>query len=296
MLGSTTATFSWQWLAASYRMSELFYTRNGVPINEDLSYDYENRTEITTIPSDDPYYTGYMQPGEPTIKLHLNREPRFYAWMCVDRSKWRTHDILNDVKMRYNESPGGRSSANATDFYWTGIAIKKLVHPESKNAYWQRVIKYPMPIIRLADLYLMYAEASNEYYGPSQAVYDKLNSVRKRSGLLRPIEELWNDASIVKHPGKHLTQSGLRDIIQTERQIELSFEGQSYYDILRWKRAGEFYNSPIKGWNVTGVDPAQFYQLQTLQQRTWQTPKSYLFPIPLSEMNKNPNLVQNPGY
>lgn len=289
------AEYSWQWLGASYRMTELFYTRNGVPINEDQTFDYDHRLDITTIP-EDSYHKGYMQQGEPTIKLHLNREPRFYAWMCVDRSIWRTHDLANDVKMRYNEIPGGRGSSHTTDFYWSGVAIKKLVHPESKNGAWQRVIKYPYPIIRLADLYLMYAEAYNEYHGPDAKVYNMLNQIRTRAGLPRPIEELWNDANIVKHPGKHLTQNGLRELIQYERLVELSFEGHRYFDILRWKRAAEFFSSPIKGWNTTGVDPEQFYQLQTLQPREWQTPRDYLFPIPLKDMNRNPKLIQNPGW
>ena len=45
-----------------------------------------------------------------------------------------------------------------------------------------------------------------------------------------------NDPSIVNTVGKHLTPDGLRDIIHTERMIGLSFEGQSFYDICRWKR------------------------------------------------------------
>ena len=291
----TTPEYAWQWLGASYRMAEMFYSNNGVPINDDKTYEYEHRLDITEIP-DDTYHRGYMQPGEKTLKLHLNREPRFYAWMTVDRSVWRTHDILNDVKMRYDEMPGGRGSSHNTDFYWTGISTKKMVHPESKSGAWQRVIKYPYPIIRLADLYLMYAEAYNEYYGPHQKVYEMLNKVRTRAGLTVPIEQVWADGTIVKNPGKHTTQTGLREIIQDERQIELSFEGHRYYDILRWKRADEFFISPIKGWNVTGRDASQFYQLTTLQPRVWQTPKNYLFPLPISETNRNPKLVQNPEW
>ena len=202
----TTAGFAWQWLGADYKMTELFYTRNGVPIEDDKTFDYDNRLQITTIPDDD-YYTGYMQSGEPTIHLHLNREPRFYAWIAVDRSIWRTHDIANDVKMRYNEFPGGRGSQHTTDFYWTGIAVKKLVHPESGTGHWARVIKFPYPIIRLSDLYLMYAEAYNEYHGPEAPAFEYLNRVRATSGL-PPIEEVWSDGNIVKTPDKHLKKRG----------------------------------------------------------------------------------------
>ncbi|HCB89840.1 MAG TPA: RagB/SusD family nutrient uptake outer membrane protein [Porphyromonadaceae bacterium] len=290
----TTAGFAWQWLGADYRMDELYYSRNGVPIEDDKTFEYDNRLEVTDVP-DDSYHKGYMQSGEKTIKLHLNREPRFYAWLVVDRSVWRTHDMANDVKMRYNEFPGGRGSQHTTDFYWTGIGVKKLVHPESGTGHWARVVKFPYPILRLSDLYLMYAEAYNEYNGPSPEAYTYLNKIRTTGGL-KPIEEVWSDANIVKTPGKHLTKEGLRDIIHRERIIELSFEGHKYFDVLRWKEADRYFLSPMKGWNTTGVDPAQFYVLMTLQPRVWQTPRDYLMPIPLSDINRNPNLIQNPGW
>lgn len=290
----TTPEYAWQWLGADFRMLEMYYTKNGVPIEEDKTFDYDNRLQLTTIP-DDNYHQGYMQAGETTVKLSLNREPRFYAWLAVDRGVWRTHDVANDLKMRYNEFPGGRGAQHTTDFYWTGIGVKKFVHPESGTGHWARVVKFPYPIIRMADLYLMYAEAYNEYYGPNQEVYDALNKVRARGGL-RAIEDVYSDASIVKNVGKHLTKEGLREIIHKERSIELSFEGKKYFDVLRWKEANRYFTSPIKGWNTTGSDPGQYYILMTLQNRVWQTPRDYLMPIPLWNLNRNPNLVQNPGW
>ena len=152
--------------------------------------------------------------------------------MCI-RDSHRAGNGINNlsvpVKMcirdRYNEFPGGRGSQHTTDFYWTGIAVKKLVHPESGTGHWARVVKYPYPIIRLSDLYLMYAEAYNEYYGPHQEVYDALNKIRTRGGL-KPVEDVWSNGEIVKNVGKHLTKEGLRDIIHKERSIELCFEGK----------------------------------------------------------------------
>lgn len=310
-----TPQYAWQWVGANFAMLENFYTNNGVCIDEDRTWDYENRMQTTTIPLDGQdrapgyvggvkgattgyYHKGYLQPGETTVKMHLYREPRFYAWLATDRGKWRTHDKLNDLMMRYYERPGGRRpDNNQTDFYWTGIGIKKLVHPESGTGHWARVVKFAQPIIRLADLYLMYAEAYNEYYGPDQKVYDKLNAIRQRAGLPK-VEEVYSDPTIVTSVGKHLDQAGLRQIIQKERQIELAFEAENrYYDILRWKRASEFFTVPVQGWNAqAGGTVETFYVLTTLQAREWQTPRDYLFPIPLTELDKNPNLVQNPGW
>lgn len=291
----SVSDYSWQWLCATYRMGELFYTKHGVPINEDQTFDYENRLELTTIP-DDTYHLGYMQPNEKTIKLYLNREPRFYSWLSVDNCYWRTQQTKLEMHMKYNEFPGGRYGTKQDDFYWSGIAIKKLVHPESQNQYWARMVRYPAPIIRLADLYLMYAEAYNEYYGPGEEAFHYVNEVRARAGLPK-IEDVWSDGSIVKSVNKHLTQEGLREIIQTERLIELSFEGHRYFDLCRWKRAGEYFVSSVKGWNSRlGSTYEDFYQITELQARVWETPKNYLFPIPLDDINKNPNLVQNPGW
>ncbi|MCL3779548.1 RagB/SusD family nutrient uptake outer membrane protein [Prolixibacteraceae bacterium JC049] len=286
----------WQWLGASYRMTELFHTKNGVPIDEDITYSYDDRQKVITVPEDDNYHLGFIQPLEKTIKLHLNREPRFYAWLATDRSIWRTHDVKNDTKMRVSEAPGGkRIGDNKTDFYWSGIAVKKWVHPETMFGGWTERIIYPKPIIRMADLYLMRAEANNEYNGPQQKVYDDLNKVRARVNLPK-VEEVYSNAKIVKNVGKHTTKSGLRSIIHQERLIELSFEGHRYYDILRWKRAAEFFNSPLLGWDIDKSSADDFYVLSAKQLREFETPRNYLFPIKLSELTMNPKLVQNPGW
>lgn len=289
--------FTHQWLGTSLDVVERFYTKNGVPVDEDKTYYEESeRFDMVKIPSD-TYHLGYMQPGETTVKMHLNREPRFYAWIAVDRCIWRTWDLRLDIKLRSGEFPGGRMSDNhPTDYFWTGIGVKKYVHPESRGYVASRTIQYPYPLIRLADLYLLAAEAYNEYYGPGQVAYDYLNKIRRRAGL-PDVEQVWSDATIVNTVGKHTTKEGLREIIQHERLLELSFESQSYYDILRWKRADEFYTRPVRGWNAPdGKTADSFYQVITWQPRTFTTPKDYLMPIPYNEMLKNPNMIQNPGW
>ncbi|MEP3836221.1 MAG: RagB/SusD family nutrient uptake outer membrane protein [Algibacter sp.] len=284
---------AWQWLGASYRMTEMFYTKNGVPLEEDLTFDYDNRLAITVIPEEEDYYKGFLQPLERTVSLHLDREPRFYAWLATDRGVWRAQDERNNLKMRNAEFPGGR--AHATDFYWSGVGVKKFVHPETTSDSWTTVIHYAKPIMRMAELYLMRAEARNEYSGPSQQVYSDLNVIRRRAGL-PDVEVVYSNAEIVSTVGKHLDKSGLRDIIQQERLIELSFEGHRYDDIRRWKRASEFFTLPILGWDVFKSLTTEFYTLQTKQTRQWITPRDYFFPLELNELRLNPKLIQNPGW
>lgn len=293
-----TAAFSWQWMAATYRMTERYYTRNGLPIDEDLSFNTNAMHELTRTPGLlDPEYrelNGIMQPGAETINLYLNREPRFYANLGITGGFWRAHTVRINTMM-YNGADGGyNSSTHATDFLSTGIGIQKLVHPESQSNAWQRVIRFPYPIVRMADLYLMKAEALNEYSGPSPEVYASINKVRERAGIPN-VETVWSDATLAKSVNKHLTREGLRDIILDERSVELAFEGQHFWDMWRHKRAVAEFSSPIWGWTHTGSTGESFFVLEVKQARRF-TITDYLWPIDLNEMNTNGNLIQNPGW
>src|SRR5690606_8392302 len=94
---------------------------------------------------------------------------------------------------------------------------------------------YPWPVMRLADLYLFYAEALNEYHDtPVADTYHYLNLVRERAGL-KTVEESWTQHSV--NPEKYQHQQGLRQIIRQERTIELALEGHRFWDLLRWKEA-----------------------------------------------------------
>lgn len=296
---TNTASYSWQWMASTYRMTERYYTENGVPIEEDLTFDVDNKWELTTTPgAEDEDYDqsrGYMQPGAETINLYLNREPRFYANLGITGGYWRSHSVRINTMMYAGSDGGYNSSQHSTDFLVTGIGVKKLVHPESKSGAWQRTIKYPYPIIRFADLLLMKAEALNEYNSsPTQEVYDLVNQVRKRAGI-PDLETVWSDPDIVKTVNKHKSKEGMRDIILRERGIEFAFEGQRFWDMIRTKRAVSEFSSPAWGWNHTGETGASFFNLEVKQARQF-TITDNLWPIDLNEINTNSNLVQNPGW
>ena len=282
---------AWQWLSPTLRMAELYYTKHGLPIDEDLQYDYENRFQIQTVPVQNQLEA---QVGQQTVGLHLNREPRFYASIGFDRGYNRSHGRKFVLKMRKNEVPGGRQG-NSNDYLVTGYLLKKFTHPSSEGNSYDNLIKYPWPIIRLAELYLNYAEAYNEYYGPSQEVYDALDAIRERTGL-PAVEDVWSDPALAKDLNKHLDKDGLRDIIHQERLIELAFEGHRYQDIRRWKQGGEYFNSPVMGWSVDESEMDKFYTLKNVGERSFISPRDYFDPIKLDELTKNPNLVQNPGW
>jgi len=293
-----TAAFSWQWLGASYQMAERYYTKNGLPIEEDQTFDKSTMHEIITTPgASAPEYTpllGYMQPGAQTIRLYMNREPRFYANLGITGGYWRAHIVRINTMMFSGTDGGFNSSVNNTDFLATGIGVQKLVHPESQSGAWQRTIKFPYPLIRMADLYLMKAEAMNEFSGPSGQVYEEINKVRRRAGVPE-VQTVWADPSLCRSPGKHTSKEGLRDIILQERSIEFAFEGQYFWDMVRHKRAVTAFSLPIRGWTHTGTTASSFFVLQDKQARRF-TITDCLWPIDLNEMNTNGKLIQNPGW
>lgn len=293
-----TPAYSWQWMAASYAMAERYYTKNGLPIDEDITFDMNTRQNIVTTPgaSTTQYepLQGIMQPGTQTINLYLNREPRFYANLGITGGYWRAHTVRINTMMFANSDGGFNSSQHTTDFLCTGIGIQKFVHPESQSNAWQRTIKFPYPLIRMADLYLMKAEAINEYSGPSTQVYQELNKIRRRAGI-PDVEVVWADPSLAREVGKHLTKEGLRDIILQERAVEFAFEGQHFWDMIRHKRAVSSFSTPIWGWTHTGTTANSFFVLEVKQARRF-TITDCLWPIDLTEMNTNGKLIQNPGW
>ena len=235
---------AWQWIAPTLRIAELFYTENGLPIDQDLTYDFQNRFNTATVGASQNYQAQY---GTTTAKLNLNREPRFYSSLGFDRGYNRTWGNLWQLRMKKGEIHG--RIANSDDYLITGYALKKLVHPDSEGDGYNKIVTYAWPMIRLSELYLNYAEAINETAGPNQEAYDALNAVRERAGISN-VEDAWGNASISATLNKHTTQDGFREIIRQERLIELSFEGNRYNDIRRWKQAEQYFNSPVFGWSV----------------------------------------------
>ena len=281
---------AWQWVAPTMRMAELFYTKNGLPIDEDHSFYYERRYGTVVVPNDKK---NYARPGLRTAMLHLDREPRFYTNIGFDSGEYRGWNELWTLRMKKGQTHG--RIANSSDYLITGFSLKKLVHPESEGDAYDKLIRYPWPNARLAELYLNYAEALNEAYGPSQAVYDALNVVRSRAGI-PDVEVVWSDSNLAKNVNKHTTQSGLREIIRQERMIELAFEGHRYNDIRRWKLADQYFNSNVRGWSVDENSDASYYKVIDVGIRSFETPRDYLHPIQTSELVTNPNLIQNPQW
>ncbi len=285
--------------APTLNMVETFYTSNGVPIDEDINWDYANRYDVTTTAENDQYHTYYIEDEYSTAKLHLFREPRFYSTIGFDGGKWFSLETTNIEELPHlNAKAGAPSGKNGFEIYSiTGYFAKKLVHYENIISLQGSTIKgYSFPIIRMADLYLNYAEALNETKeSPDAEVYEYIQRVRHRAGLDAGSDLVSTWTQYSNNPSKPTTKEGMRDIIRQERMIELALEGHRYWDIRRWKLAGEYFSKPIRGCNIYRSDVEGFYEIENIFYRNFLI-KDYLWPISQNELLRNPNLVQNPGW
>jgi len=137
------------------------------------------------------------------------------------------------------------------------------------------------PVIRYADVLLMWAEALTEL-GDLPGAIAKVNEVRTRAGM--PLLQQTAAAS----PTFIANQSALRDRIRNERRVEFLNEGINYFDELRWKTLKDTKFGNANGLrSVWGANIANY---------TWGGDHFYTWPIPQAEIQINPNLVQNPGW
>ena len=254
---------------------EMFYSKNGIPLEQDPSFDWENRFKIAE--------------GDSTIQLHRNREPRFYACIGYDRGPYEINEDTLTLYMKYGEKFGCKNLNQ--DHFYGGYAVKKGLNPVNKvtNTTYSKEL-YPIPLIRLAELYLNYVEACAEYTG---SLEDKalgyMNAIRRKAGI-PDFEKAYGN----------LTGDRLIEAIHHERMIEFIFESHWYYDLRRWKKAEEFYApdaNGMRGLYALGETNEDFYQEYRLPGRPYVfTRKQYLHPINNVDITVNNKLVQNPGW
>jgi len=170
-------------------------------------------------------------------------------------------DVRKDKTILYQGCPDFNGNIYSSVYSTTGYNVRKFLVPTSVSPQYN-TSNEDFPVLRYADVLLMEAEAMNELGQTTQAE-TPLNQVRLRAGL----PEI-NGQS----------QSAMRNTILHERRMELAFEGDRWFDLIR-------------------VDNGQ-YGLNFLHSigKTNATSKNLLMPIPQVELDANPNLTQNPGY
>ena len=283
---------------------EQFYTKNGLPIEDDEDWVGKDPWALRTATEADRQY---IRQGMETIQLHFDREARFYGAISFDQGTFYGNGRLTED----NTTSSGYMYVTEFKFeqmngYWrpqnsslTGYLCKKLISTRSSfnvTSTNPNIYLYAHPIFRLADLYLLYAEALNEWKDvPDAEVYEYIDRVRERTGL-KGVVESWEQHAVAGKKNLPSTQAGMRDIIRRERLNELAFEGHRYWDLRRWKLAESYINNrPIRGLNVLEKEAADFYKETVLYTPKFEK-KDYFSPISMDVVVVNTHLVQNPGW
>ncbi|WP_162618751.1 RagB/SusD family nutrient uptake outer membrane protein [Pedobacter yulinensis] len=266
-------------LAVVQNLVDDFRMADGTTISTNAGYRENTYTNTAT-----PYYVAG------TNTMYTNREPRFYAYVtfngAVNPGVPKTGE--NNARVEFFFTGTSGKSGAPRDFPKTGYTARKNIHPTfSVNP--SVTVARPAMLIRLAELYLNYAEALNEAEPGNTDILKYLNAVRNRAGL--------------PSLAAGLSQAEMRNQIRLERRIELCFEGgHRYYDVRRWKipdqpgsnQGGQFFGMNMDA-GTSLSDPAFHTRTVAFTRTVWQR-RYYFLPYGQNEMDRNKQLVQFPGY
>lgn len=219
---------------------------------------------------------------------YANRDPRFYATILYDGAKWMTRNVETyfDVDSNGNITGGGKDTKFGNDSWNaspTGYNMKKFMDEGYALNSWNFCARNWIHL-RMAELYLNKAEALYNI-GDEEGAREALKPVRERAGM----------------PAVTATGTDLLEAIKNERRIEFAFEEHRYFDVRRWKEAPKYFGSTVHAITIKKYpDGKKTYEVDKLRSdvggdRKWDD-KMYWLPITKAEIDKNPNLVQNPGY
>jgi len=267
-------------VAPTLTMVETFYTANGLPIDKDPAFNYASR------------YAVVNGANGTTMSLNLNREPRFNAWIGYHNSNYEIiRGSANFIKVQFRKPDNCGIQSRSNNYSPTGYLNKKGVSPLLvQTAEESPKEQYPWPVIRLAELYLNYAEALIEYGENFTTAKTYIDKVRTRAGI-PTVDNAW--AAV----GGANDQATMRSIVRQERSIELYLENHRFWDLRRWMIAEPYLGVKAKGMNIQGATDADFFKItEVVFPRVFRAPAFYLMPIPIAEINKAEKLIQNPGY
>ncbi|MDD7456225.1 MAG: RagB/SusD family nutrient uptake outer membrane protein [Bacteroidales bacterium] len=291
--GDDTWAGGWAGLSPTLNILEHFYSKGGMLPEKDPNYTQKSQW----------FNSAGIEDRPEIINFNVGREPRYYAWISYDGCDLGPR-LYNGKPLRLNlrsnaKAAGcsGYDSNTARDNNQTGFLCDKFFSPRTRWTSNSRPwLKYPLPIIRLAELYLNLAESCAEIYMHTgstedlQMALDNLNIIRERAGVPSITEkDLTDDMTI-------------RDWARNERTIELYREGHRYYDLRRWVKCKEYLSAGVrKGLNIfvsKKENPSieEFNKVVDVDGDYRWLDRMYLLPIKSNELYMNPQMVQAPGY
>ncbi|MDD6252612.1 MAG: RagB/SusD family nutrient uptake outer membrane protein [Bacteroidales bacterium] len=286
-----------------------FEVLNDYPVNDKLA-GYFNKYEHP--------FDGTVDKDRSIAKMYRNREPRFYIDIAYNalyypygvpsgngKLKELLPNISNSNYVEMNFTYSGKIRCTATGYCQRKYTTRDINPKLGTAAGWCQPMVYP--IIRLNEIYLNYVEALIEIGDLSNPdIWTYWNKIRERAGL-PDIEEVYPEVTT--------SQGEARKYLRHERMVELALEGNRYFDCRRWQVC-HITNIDCWGMNVystTGFPMGRprnasqassgtwsFYKriysvYGSPSQRVWED-KNYLWPINMTELNKNRNIEQAPGW
>ena len=218
---------------------------------------------------------------------YKNRDPRL-NYSIIHDSTLRTIFGANQPSplLLYTNTAVNPPVASSGDAVFkgtpTGYYIFKMMDPNVINNSLNTSSRC-LPLIRYAEVLLNFAEATNEAVGPTSEVYQAVEGIRRRAGL-RPYQL-----------PSGLSKEAMRTVIQNERRLELAYEGHRFFDVRRWMIAEQTENRQMHGMEVKRNGSSVSYNVFNVRKHNF-TRAMYLWPLPLGEIAKSPELLQNPLY
>jgi len=266
-----------RWFTQTYKFSAL----GGGAWFTSPTHNYTEFFEMSNgLPIDDPA-SGYDETDP-----WNNRDPRFRFNYILDGD--RIVESVSDERAFAQLYVGGKQ--RNTNNSMTGYGWKKFDHIRANNIDngWGSSYHTQCPRIRLAEVYLIYAEAVNEVYGPNGThpgatltAIDAINVVRNRANMPDVNAKFTTDTET------------FRERIRNERAVELAFEAKRWYDIRRWYVAHLPKYKELYGLEFD--KDHTYFKKVLLYTRTFDL-KHYWFPFPTDQVTLYPGWSQNPGW
>ncbi|AXY74110.1 RagB/SusD family nutrient uptake outer membrane protein [Paraflavitalea soli] len=240
---------------------------------------------VDAFPMANGYPVGNSNSGYDAASPYTGRDPRLARYIIYNGS---TAGVGNQV-IYTGSASGSDNGINARPASTrTGYYLKKRLRMDvNRNPASITGRNHYIPRIRYTEIYLAYAEAANEAWGPlgtgshAYSAYDVIKAIRKRAGVGTGN----GDAYLEEIKGD---KDKMRALIRNERRLELCFESFRFWDLRRWKAN---LNEAARGLDVNGASITPL----NVETRTYQD-HMYYGPIPFSEVLKYNKLVQNKGW
>lgn len=243
---------------------DAFPMANGYPITDEVHSEYD--------------------PSKP----YAGRDLRLKEYIICNGDTYKETEIITATYGTTNDALNKESGYSTR----TGYYMKKMLRTDcNPNPTYNTSQKIYSAYIRYTELYLAYAEAANEAWGPkdggthSYSAYDVIKAIRNRAGIT---DNAYLDACATD-------KDKMRELIRNERRIELCFENHRFYDLRRWKVDMSLLTEPAKGVSIVRAGTGLQYDEIEVESRDY---KDYMYygPIPDNETLKYDQLKQNVGW